>query len=281
MKFDTLRGIAAAIAAGNMADVQAAISAALETETGPAWRRDLAKLADVARDGQPRFRIIAVDGNSKLPFAAFSALPGTGFCPGAGDCLKFCYSFRAWRYPAAFARQAQNSILLRTEHGRQAIRDALDAVTSPAEPMDFRLYVDGDFGSVADVAFWFAILRTRPWIRAYGYSKSWRQILAYADTGAALPANYRLNLSSGSVHGPDVEARIAALPITRGRFVAVPLGRAVKSADHGNREHQATLRAAYGRKAFTCPGKCGACTNAGHACGSARFAGIDIIIATH
>lgn len=287
MKFQELERVARAIAdgrhGGNKARIIAAIDAALEGETGPHWRRDLTKLKTVVATGQPLFRIIA-KGNGKLPFLAFSSLPGKGFCPGAGDCLTFCYSFRAWRYPAAFCRQAQNAVLMQTAGGRGRIIKALDteARKIPGR-VDFRLYVDGDFGDVSEVDFWMRAIADRPKIAAYGYSKSWNELLAYGRSNGlpCWPKNYRLNLSSGSLHGHLTEAAVAALPVTRGRFVAVPIGRKVKSSDHGQPEHNRELRAAYGKKAFTCPGRCGECTPKGHACGSERFAGIDIIIAAH
>ena len=53
---------------------------------------------------------IFVKGNQKLPFWAFSDLPAIT-CPGAGECLKWCYSFKAWRYPAAYFRQLQKKIM--------------------------------------------------------------------------------------------------------------------------------------------------------------------------
>ena len=34
-------------------------------------------------------------------------------------------------------------------------------------------------------------------------------------------------------------------------------------------------------KVFVCPGKCGACTPSEHACGSARFKNIPIVIGQH
>ena len=48
-------------------------------------------------------------GNVKLPFLSFSTLPGVT-CPGASSCLDYCYSFKAWRQPAAFFRQVQNTL---------------------------------------------------------------------------------------------------------------------------------------------------------------------------
>lgn len=67
--------------------------------------------------------IISAKGNSKLPFASYSTLPMAS-CPGAGSCRVevveqpgrglvadgYCYSFTAWRYPSAFARQWRNAL---------------------------------------------------------------------------------------------------------------------------------------------------------------------------
>lgn len=311
MKFSQLQTIADTIAAGNAHDVPALIDSTLATIPqfhanrtkkerdfiGPlkkesAWHVNLRKLAAMIETGVPAFTIIA-EGNGKLPFLAFSSLPGRGFCPGAGACLQFCYSFRAWRYPAAFCRQAQNAVLMQSEKGRAAILQELDTETARIKggrkykggQVDFRLYVDGDYSDASHVEFWFNALHARPDLAAYGYSKSWAELLQHADTGGTMPANYLLNLSSGSVHGNGTRARVAQLPVTRGGFNAVNIGRKVKSSDHGTPAHNAELRAAYkaqtGRKAFTCPGKCGDCTPRGHACGSDRFRNIDIIIAVH
>ena len=99
--------ISNAVAKKDIPGAIAAIDTILLTETGAHWVRDLNKLKAFLIDGAPRFSIFAKDGNGKLPFLAFSSLPGKGFCVGAGDCLSFCYSFKAWRYPAAFCRQVQ------------------------------------------------------------------------------------------------------------------------------------------------------------------------------
>jgi len=281
MKRDNLYPIAAAIAAHNQSAALDAIASALQGETGRYWNRELPKLAAFIRDGIPRFTVFARDGNGKLPFLAWSSLPGVGFCPGAGDCLKFCYSFKSWRYPAAFSRQAQNAWLLDSASGRREILAALDQFKVPG-PLDFRLYVDGDFTSVKHVAFWFDAIRARPWLAAYGYSKSFKQLLAY--TGS-YPSNYLLNLSSGHKHTPETVRAIKRLAIVRGEFIAVSLGRKISTKDHGKRAHNAELRAAFSRtdtrKPFTCPGKCGTCTPRGHACGSPRFANVPVIIAAH
>ena len=256
----------------------AVIDDVLTTETGAHWVRDLTKLKIFLLDGAPCFSIMAKDGNGKLPFLAFSSLAGKGFCVGAGDCLNFCYSFKAWRYPSAFCRQAQNSILLQSDEGRAHILNAVDRFKPKFGAIDFRLYVDGDFTGVDDIAFWMQALTARPWLITYGYSKSWQSFLDYKGT---VPSNYRLNLSSGSKYSDVVKDRLKAFDYVRGEFVAVSVGSHVKSTDHGDRAHQAKLRKAYPKKAYTCTGKCGDCTPIGHACGSDRFKGIDIIIAVH
>lgn len=245
------------------------------------WKTQLTKLVAFLQDGEPRFSIHAGDGNSKLPFVSFSTAPGST-CPGAGECLSFCYSYRAWRYPAAMARQIQNTVLMQTATGRAAILADLDKYAKRADPvLNYRLYVDGDFQNVEQLSFWMYALAERPWLKCYGYSKSWYEFVVYDQAGGEFPDNYLLNLSSGSNATAEVAAQVRTLSCVRGEFNAVPLGRNVLASDHNNREHQAELRQAYGKKAFTCPGKCGECTKVEHACGSDRFKGVDIIIAVH
>lgn len=75
---------------------------------------------------------------------------------------------------------------------------------------------------------------------------------------------------------------VKALPITRGEFVAVSIGKKVKSNDHGTIVTNAALRAAFpDTKIFPCPGTCGTCTGKGHACGMPSLKGITIAIAMH
>jgi hypothetical protein len=279
MKLLTLRAVASLVAQRQYTRAAKLIDKTLEDEAGPAWQRFLGRLAVFLRDPYfTPFASILTVGNGKMPFLSFSGLPGDA-CPGAGPCLDFCYSFRSWRYPAAFVRQVQNLVLLReNQEVITADFDKYQERLAPGETMDFRLYVDGDFDSVETVHFWFNLLNNNPWLSTYGYSKSFHELLAFRGQ---IPNNYKLNISSGHNHTAATVKKIAALPCTRGRFIAIDLGRPVKSADHGNREHQAELRAAHGRAAFTCPGSCGDCTPGGHACGSPKFDNVDIIIATH
>jgi hypothetical protein len=234
------------------------------------WQYNFDKLARVIANDGPQYSIFKLDGNFKLPFVAFSSLPGVT-CPGAGACLEFCYSYRAWQYPAAVMRQCQNAYLLR--FAQDVIADALRTI--PGD-FDLRLYVDGDFSSTADVSFWMGLLSTLPNIRAYGYSKSFDQLLAYKG---AWPSNYMLNISSGH-NSPDwIVSLVRDLPITRGEFIALSIG---KKPAHGSVDTNRALRAAAGdTKIFPCPGQCGSCTGAGHACGLPAMRGRVIAIALH
>lgn len=244
------------------------------------WQANFAKLENVIATMQPAYSVFALNGNSKLPFVSFSSLPGVT-CPGAGACLDFCYSFRAWRYPAAFMRQCQNAFLLR--HNAPMIVQALQDVDAAFKGVsyDVRLYVDGDFSSAHDVAFWFDTIKAFPLAKVYGYSKSFDAILSYGQSGKAYPTNYMLNISGGHNASFETVEKVKALPITRGEFIAVSIGKKVKSTDHGTAETNKALREAFKIKAFPCPGTCGTCTGKGHACGMQALKGVPIIIAMH
>jgi hypothetical protein len=122
-------------------------------------------------------------------------------------------------------RQCQNAFLMR--HNQPAIVQALQAAndTFKGEAYDVRLYVDGDFSSANDVTFWFDTIKAFPLAKVYGYSKSFEAILAY---GASYPTNYMLNISGGHNASADTIERVKALPITRGEFIAVSIGKKVK-----------------------------------------------------
>jgi hypothetical protein len=246
---------------------------------GTGWQTNFAKLANVFATKQSQFSIFALGGNSKLPFVSFSTLPGVT-CPGAGDCINFCYSYRAWRYPAAFARMVQNAYLMR--FASDTIVAAFKSIASKrVDGFDFRLYVDGDFSGGYDVAFWMQLLHDTPNARAYGYSKSFAALLGY-DVIGKWPTNYQLNISGGHNASKAMVDYVKALPITRGEFVAVSIGKKVKSTDHGTVATNAALRAAFpDEKIFPCPGTCGTCTGKGHACGMPQMKNRVIAIAMH
>ena len=233
---------------------------------------------------------IFVFGNDKInskKFALFSALPIVT-CPGLGECAGWCYSLKCWRYPAPFFRQLMNTLLLLSRDGRRAIQDAFVALPNNIK---LRLYVDGDIDSKATVVWWMSVLKLRPDVRAYGYSKSWRE-LADADdffkmTGTKWPKNYKLNLSSGGKdeNNESLRMRMMSLPIYRGDFIGQPT-KFRGQARYSNPQYKKELREGFkkvdARTPFICPGKCGDCIPSGdHACGSDDFDGIPILIGHH
>ncbi len=279
-KFKALQGLAIAIQGGTQGSALQALKAlqASPMFTGKGWQDNFAKLEHTFKTLDPSYSIFSLNGNSKLPFVSFSSLPGVT-CPGAGECLDFCYSFRAWRYPAAFARMAQNAYLMRYAQDQIVYAFSSIAKARP-EGFDFRLYVDGDFANGGDVAFWMQLLDKTPNARAYGYSKSFHALLGY-DIVGKWPSNYQLNISGGHNAHPTMITAVKTLPIVRGEFIAVRIGKKVKSTDHGKPETVKALRAAFTGKAFPCPGTCGSCTGKGHACGMQALKGVPIIIAMH
>lgn len=255
---------------------------------GDWWRYGSRVATWLESDGElPPPHVLFVEGNGKLPFFTWSVLPLVT-CPGAGPCAEWCYSFRAWRYPAAFFRMLQNTVLERTAWGRERIRAAWNALPAGS---DVRLYVDGDHATLDGLAWWIERMRERSDLPVYGYSKSWHLLTAWGARNA-FPGNYVLNVSSGSrfESDEDMRARVDALPITRGAFVAIE-GLATH-ADYrpGHEEEQrahlaelrARARAQLGTdRVFACPGRCGSCMPQGHACGSMRLAGVPVVIAAH
>jgi len=208
-------------------------------------------------------------GNVKLPFLSFSTLPGVT-CPGAGSCLDYCYSFKAWRQPGAFFRQVQNTLLMHdfkiieTEFIKEISRKKFKNL----DKIDFRLYVDGDFSSTTDLKNWMQLLEKNPVINAYGYSKSLNLFLQLHDNGFKFPSNYVLNLSNGGKFD-SLRPILKNLYFVRGNFTAI----------NGDKKE---IRKQFTSKIFVCPGRCGTCTNIGHACGNlTTFNNIEIVIPVH
>jgi hypothetical protein len=242
---------------------------------------------DGGMTGKPPFSVFRANGNKKLPFFAFSSL-AIADCPGKGACVKYCYSLKAWRYPAAFFRQLQNSLLMR--HNPAAIAAAWGEI--PAGKT-VRLFVDGDFNTVETLKFFMNLCKERADLSVYGYSKSWLEFVTLGASGFDWPKNYLVNKSNGSRWvNTGIGNAFSALPIVRGEFDAVTVSksfiasRAYQGKDKpGSAEYRAEvrekLRTVYPR-AFACPGSCGNCLPGGrHACGSKDFAGVAIGIGVH
>lgn len=257
------------------------------------WYSRILRLANRLADGRPALNLFVMDGNTKLPFAAWSVLPFFT-CPGMGECEAFCYSTRAWRYPDGFGRQLQNTLLFK--HRPSLIRRAFRRL--PAD-IYFRLFVDGDFSSTGDVRFWMQRFQERSDILAYGYSKSWDILWRYGQRNA-WPANYVLNLSSGGREQRTTLDQMMTLPIARNRFIGVELmkeeyrpmrdGKPIKGnvgfARYDDPAYHAAVRRkakemGLGSKVFSCPGKCGECSPRGHVCGSHAFDNVVVAIGVH
>ena len=233
------------------------------------------------------FSIFSAKGNKKLPFYAFSSL-AIADCPGRGHCVSFCYSLKAWRYPAAFFRQLQNSLLIR--YRRDIIAAAFRAIP---ENKTVRLFVDGDFQTVDALHYFMNLCKTRPDLSIYGYSKSWHEFVTLDQTGFKWPENYLTNASSGSRwHNTGIANAFLALPVVRGSFDAVQVDAEfirLRSYQGKDKPRSIEYRKAVSNrlretksKAFPCPGSCGDCLPRGrHACGDRAFTGVSIGIGVH
>ena len=164
-----------------------------------------------------------------------------------------------------------------------------DAFLDLPEGITMRLYVDGDFSSRRDVDFWFKLLRLRPDVQAYGYSKSWDELVGHE----VVPANYILNLSGGGRERKVSKDAMRSLPMVRGEYIAVPVPQrfiSMREARYDDPEyHEAVREAARAlghTKVFSCPGLCGQCVKGKngqwtHACGDMRFQGVVIANGIH
>lgn len=250
------------------------------TSTGT-WGYFALKIADWLENPTSKLPFTTfTKGNSKLPFYSFSAMPVIT-CEGMGSCLDWCYSIQAgWCKPGAYWRQFFNTILLNQYQDiltREFNKLPLD--------IDLRLYVDGDFMNKTHLEYWMEALKTRPDIKAYGYSKSWKIFLDLHNSGYTWPTNYQLNLSSGSKYDNLIAKRLEALPIYRGKFTAIQAGKAGAKYKGNTKPYRTAVRSAAKKqgydKFFICPGDCGNCTSKGHACGRDDMQGIDILIGIH
>lgn len=251
------------------------------------WNFNAKKLATGLLAGEAPYNVFILKGNTKLPFASFSTLPRFT-CPGAGDCLNWCYSFQAWRYPAAWCRQLQNTLLLK--YNRKLISKSFYSL---AKDLVVRLYVDGDFDSLRTIKFWMEHLEKRPDLKAYGYSKSWDLLYSYHKNVRPIPSNYICNLSSGGKPQHVSKNEMLKQSFIRGEFIAVPInwkhedGTNIKKLGFKrfeSKNYHAAVRQVgldNSEKYFSCPGLCGECTSSVHACGSMKFKDIKIAIGLH
>ena len=276
MKQTELLRLAVCISQGKYKEAQAICRSMPKQEKRGTWGYYGIKFADWLdnTDNKPNCTIFQ-KGNSKLPFYAFSAFPIVT-CIGMGACGDWCYSLKAWRYPTAYFRQAYNTVMIREQS-----RHIAEAWHKLPKGATVRLYVDGDIDSTRTLAFWMELLRARPDVKAYGYSKSWPLFLAYAKANN-FPANYKLNLSGGSRYNGEYLQAMQRLDCVRGEFVAfkVPTKQKENATRYRREVAHAAKDAGHG-KVFVCPGKCGECARGKHACGSDKFDGVTVAIGIH
>jgi len=263
---------------GKLTELSSFLQETIDSNPDSAWGLAFVKfnkwLEDIAANDLP-YKVFA-KGNGKLPFWAYSASPLVT-CPGKGDCAKWCYSLKAWRYPAPLLRQIMNTILIRFQSERIGAE-----FMKLKQNADVRLYVDGDFDSLDTMVFWFDLLKARPDLKVYGYSKSWELFLEYDKLGYTFPENYELNQSSGSKYENigHIRAAIKKLPIYRGEFVAIDAGKNPAPRMVGQLARKLGMK-----KVFACPGQCGDCIKKQgknmHACGSELMKDVTIVIGTH
>ncbi len=219
------------------------------------WNASLEKMQTAVRfalrsndlfdqDGKPlgvSWGVLSFNGNKKLPFMAYSELPLVT-CPGAGACVNWCYSLKAWRYPQAFARQFLNTLAATVdrslgkdrvwpEYVCKALAQQHSAKKRQEKTMFLRLFVDGDFFDESTLVAWMESIKgirkgtdASPYgIEAYGYSKSWHMFIDLAKKGYKFPSNYVVNASSGSRHANNavMKGAMLRLGVTRGEFKAV------------------------------------------------------------
>lgn len=230
-----------------------------------------------------RGKVFSASGNSKLPFLSFSSM-ALADCPGKGDCASFCYSKKAWRNIHPYFKQLRNSLLMRFRFDlveAEFARVLAGKKFASQETVEFRLFVDGDFDSMTTLQNWMGVIRARPNLKAYGYSKSWDIMVAFPES--EWPANYTLNLSSGSKYHKNsgISRAMESIPPARGWFLA--LGKKPKGSNYGSKDYRAAAKAAAKAaglsRFFICPGLCGSCTKSGAYCESSAKA--PAVILTH
>lgn len=183
-----------------------------------------------------------VEGNGKLPFAAYSEFPLVT-CPGAGGgaidqgrswgfyvktktpgCAGFCYSFKGARNATVVRRWLRLTLswaLYGIDHTRAVMRCFERHYASKGVRI-MRLFVDGDFRNTQAITDWMKAISENSAVTVYGYSKSWKELLEYART-KTFPRNYVLNISSGSRHSEALKNEVKRIPCARGEFIDVSM----------------------------------------------------------
>jgi hypothetical protein len=171
-------------------------------------------------------------GNLKIGPNVFtySKLPGRpedgGTCPGARECLEYCYSLRIRATtPLVWQVYKENTL------------NGPSLPSLPGEAALVRLHVTGDFDTVAYIEAWIALVKKHPDVYFWAYTRSWRvpSLLPALERLRALP-NIQLFASIDRT-GQDLP------PATWRRAYVLPPGPM----------SEASYVLARGRLAYVCP----------------------------
>lgn len=183
-------------------------------------------------------------GNSKLGpgVYTFDRLPGKGVgtCPGSTEeCESICYAKRlAYNEPVWD--------LLRRNSEKAWIHDENDPL--PADARIVRIHVSGDFDKPEYVQAWITLVRERPDVRFFGYTRSWRvpalvekltalrdepnvQLFASVDRSSELPPEgWRIAWIDGdprlreyAAYGPSLRYRVMTEGVARTSVTLTPV----------------------------------------------------------
>jgi len=229
-------------------------------------------------------------GNGKHPFINYSTIPVTN-CPGAGNCVNYCYSKNSMRFPLAVCSWLQNQIL--ENHYFNLIEISFNNFINQSKYkkaienkgfINFRLYNDGDFRTKEILIKWMELLRSYdPSVKCYGYTKSLHFLKALAIEQYNFPSNYLTNISLGGKYDALKDSSlIKNLSIYRGEFISHKMDKVFKTSKGYQKQDYKDIKKAYKKdKIFICPLVCNSCSGAGHACGSDVFKDKKIIIPIH
>ena len=134
-------------------------------------------------------------------------LPAIKTCPNSSQCAKFCYARKAERqYPAVrFARERNLRL------AKEAPESLKKQILSKLESGDIvRIHESGDVFSQAYLDMWFEIVKERPDVRFYTYTKT-MDIWDWGKIKSLPNFNVVNSLPGGLINfGPEQEIKIRA-----------------------------------------------------------------------
>lgn len=109
------------------------------------------------------------DGNTKTgrDVVTYSRAPGPT-CPGASSwCAATCYAKRPFnRYVGTREQWSRNAT--------EQFAPLLPPPRKDGRPIKLRIHVSGDFDTAPYIRSWVKVLRERPDVQAWAYTRSWR-----------------------------------------------------------------------------------------------------------